>query len=320
MKFFVILIKSESKIIISNISIRYTFHLLGSKMKLMITMLFIMVGLSHTFSQEKVLDHLNQDSCNYKFYFLDARVEMGTNSDFYPHFIIDDRRLIRRFFNDWNYKSKRAYSQGTGMSGFVCGYDYFVYIICNTAIVDKLSINFECKQAVSTGYVIDFDEHPFSDIPTENRFSTFRAICSDIDIARKIVKTAQSKSNLFIPNINHYHWVNHDGSFRVEIQEDSELLMLKGDVLRQRILDILQKKYPTDSFVVRLGRLRGIGLGGGHGYVIIDCSEEFYRRFDSFGKSEWIKFADKNICVDVFGDTDEINKLKKSTLNIQQNQ
>lgn len=250
------------------------------------------ISITFGYSQIKILDFLNPDSCDYKFYFQYVRDDENVNLDSFPNFIIEDKERINELINNWTGK----YADGM----YMCWYDYFVYIVCNDEIIDLLQINYECKQVVTNKFIIDFDTTPFFNLPNNKRFSTYNFGSRDIDEARNFVERAKERSGIFLPDFKRYHWLNYDGRFFMQVHIDSTMRDLRPKDYER----IIRDKYPRDSIIVDFW-----GFGGNTMEAYVYCDEDFYKRFNLYRKKEWKKL-DSYFSVFIFGDPKIIEELK----------
>jgi hypothetical protein len=214
--------------------------------------------------------------------------ELSVRWDTLNSFVVYDTNEIIRISNEW--KGEKTSEM------FNCGYNYIIYVIRDSQVVDEIQVNEICKQAVSSDGIFNFKAVPINKDSFRNEIHVAHLSFKELEIARRFLSDLK-ELNGYYTNPIHY-WDEYDGKFIIKYPKgDSKIALME-------LNKILKEKFPNDKLDIRLfGERRDFTL------IQIRCRENFYKTFDLFTTySDWQ--TTPSVGVTIFGkETNSLNEL-----------
>lgn len=129
------------------------------------TLILIFTFLSFAvFSQSKILSNLDINNGEYQFYISHESFKMLPNGKMKEpeRFKINDQNIVRKIIKEWKGK-KVEYN-------LKCDYNYSIFIIQNSEIIERVDYNSECNFAHSASGNFEVKINPFVNLETNNTF------------------------------------------------------------------------------------------------------------------------------------------------------
>ena len=230
--------------------------------------------------QQLVLDSLNWNAGEYKFYFVEKRgIEEGVEPlnpseqkvikrpfqfqiDSTNSFLISDQQQIEDLKSIW---------KGTLTDEMLlCWYDYFVYVVQNNIIKHELRVNLQCGQVVTDFGIFDFKGNPFEQLQNKIPVWVMSSKHETIRSGREFVTSLN-------PNIiltKRDEWFDYDGHFWV----DRKISDGSVDEFQQ----LIQNTYREEDYKIRLS-----GVGPGSFTFTVYSDSIFYHDFQFEKKGKW---------------------------------
>jgi hypothetical protein len=154
-----------------------------------------------------------------------------------------------------------------------CGYDYNLYVVLNDSVIQTAAINSGCRFVLSNRGAFELDTTTFYKLTEGLKILSVRNYeYSEITQAREERKKLTANMPLALKKEFEPGWYRYEGSFYVE---DEQIKKFNDTVL----INQMRLSFPQDTFMFWAD------------YNIIWCSEQFYKKFKLFKKSEWERFS-----------------------------
>jgi len=179
-------------------------------------------------------------------------------------FLLSDSASIEKLRNDWKGEATNKV--------YECGYDYILYVVEGDKIVDKISVNESCKQAVCKHGAFDY-KAPVIDGVRNKKFGSIERVGFDsVTVGRQLISDLSAFPDILRPEGDNDEWIKYDGAITIETTgEDHE-------VVQKAIEKKISEKYPHEDFQVQL-------TGGGPGHFLlfdIYCSSRLGNSLSDF--------------------------------------
>lgn len=249
-------------------------------MRAQFTFLLIILS-SATFGQQLILDSLNWDADEFKFYFVDKRGieeeveplnpnEQRTTKlpfeyqiDSVSSFLISDQQQLQSLRSNW-----KGYPTDEML---LCWYDYFIYVVQNNKITNELRVNLECGQVVTDFGIFNFEGNPFEQLHTKTPVWVMSSKHEQLEDGRNFINSL----NLDIILTQFENWIKYDGYFSVD--RDYE-----GTGSIEDFVQLVRRTYPLEEYYLKLS-----GVGPGTYTFNIYCDAAFYDLFELDKKGNW---------------------------------
>lgn len=224
-------------------------------------------------AQEPVLDSLEINSGNYKFYFVWKgltedpptyhRKEFYFEIDSTKSFLIQDQQQLLDLQSNWT---------GIPTNEMLwCGYDYYVYIVKDSKVEHELRVNLSCGHMVTDYGNFNFEGNPFEQLKNKIPISVITSKHETLKEGRNFVAALSPK--IILPS--HEFWFDYDGSFNLHRD-------YKGKEKEQEFIERVEQMYQNKQYYIRL-----TGGGAGSIFYTVYADSVFYEQFEFEQKFEW---------------------------------
>ena len=199
-------------------------------------LLFFLIN-ANIFSQKQVISNLASSNSLYEFYIFNDEnvIDENGNPLEAKKFLLNDKTIIENLVKTWTGEETNEM--------YNCGYNYTIYIILDNKIIEKISYNSECNQAISSNGIFTVKNNPFKNLIFENHFSDYTFKTNDIDLAREFLNKASEVKKIQIPNLFSYNWYKYDGRFFIQIDKKRNEKKLKPMEFYEKEMHDTYKDY-----------------------------------------------------------------------------
>ena len=260
---------------------------------------FLLILSSASFGQQLVLDSMNWNAGEYKFYFVEKR---GIEEEVEPlnpterripelpfqfqidstnSFLIADQQQLQNLKSNW---------EGVPTDEMLlCWYDYFVYVVQNNIVKHELRVNLECGQVVTDFGIFDFEGNPFEQLQNKIPVWVMSSKHETVDSGREFI--ASLNPNIILTEKD--EWFDFDGHFWVDRQRS------EGSI--EEFEQLIHDTYKKQDYKLSLS-----GFGPNSFTFTVYSDSTFHRNFEFEKKGKW--YDEKTDWIIYFSEDSELIK------------
>jgi hypothetical protein len=251
-------------------------------MRTLITLLLTIYCYS-LFGQQLILDSIDLNSGDYKFYFVEKRrgieevVEpikpvndiiseppFKLQIDSTYSFLIDNQQQLQRLKSNW---------EGTSTDEMLlCWYDYFVYIVKNNDVKHELRVNLDCGQVVTNFGIFNFKGNPFEQLEERIPIWVVTSKHASLESGREFIKSLNE--TIVLPKKD--YWFQFDGHFSVDQNYN--------DASTDEFEQLINETYDKTRYKLKLS-----GVGPSSFTFRVYSDSTFYADFKFGKKGKWYR-------------------------------
>ena len=167
----------------------------------LILILFCLVS----FSQIKILGELDLTK-RYEFYISSGPLILEDGKEKESNdFIYTDQNVIHEIIKTWKGIKTNDY--------LMCGYNYYIYIICENKIIDYIKVNDECRHLIYSMGAVNIQSNPFAKLDSISKFSSFTYKTTDKNKAMSFMNSITKLKDIYCGNCDNYNFADIEENY-----------------------------------------------------------------------------------------------------------